>query len=280
MQSVYLGGGTSINFDFAALGGSAGSSFNFDNVTVTGTLNHTGRGVNGGDYLTIENGSYVFGNATFTGDQIQSTTATFASNVTFATSSTVNADAVFLDTQVQGNFSFGEVSAQEASFTTSGSTYFGTFATTGTITIKKDGNVPVGYSFGVGATVVNLSDANGLGYAPATPGNWTSPPALVGTALDDLAASVASSATPATRTSTTSTSITTADRFLDMNSSSATTVTLPAATSAGQVYTITNINTGVATVSGANLINGQSSITLNNGDSMSIVSIAGVWNIW
>lgn len=87
-------------------------------------------------------------------------------------------------------------------------------------------------------------------------------------------------AAPATRTSTISATISTADRFLDMNSSGATTVTLPAATTAGQVYTITNVNTGLVTVSGAANINGQSSIMLRANDSMSIKSNSGAWQIW
>ena len=61
-----------------------------------------------------------------------------------------------------------------------------TYGTAYTVTASNDSNV--GTIFG---GFVNFSSvANQTAYTPATPGNWPSPPALVSTALDDLALEV------------------------------------------------------------------------------------------
>ena len=186
IQSVYLGGGTSVNLDFASIGGSAGSNFMFDNVFVTGTFNHTGRGINGGDFLYMQN-SYVFGAATLQGDQIQSNETIWGSTFAASTSSTVNTDMSFVGGQFAGAFSFTETNAQEASLVTQGATYNSTFTTTGTITLTADANLPIGYSLSGGTTRNNLTDAASLAYTPTTSANWASVPTNVKQALDGVA---------------------------------------------------------------------------------------------
>jgi hypothetical protein len=131
LQSIYLGGGTSVNLDFASLGGSAGSNFVFDDVYVTGTFNHTGRGVNGGDYLYI-NDSLIFGAATLTGDQLQSNNTTWGSTFAATTSSTVNTDMTFMSSNISGNFSDTETNSQESSVTFQQTSITGTYSLSGT----------------------------------------------------------------------------------------------------------------------------------------------------
>lgn len=187
IQNVYLGGSTSVNLDFAGVGGSAGSNFMFDDVTVTGSFTHTGRGVNGGDFVYAQN-CFVFGTTTLTGSQLQSFNSNYASNVVIATSATVGTDVDIIGGQVSGNFSFTQSNAQTANLTTTGVAYFGTFATVGTVGLTTDDNLPSGYSLSGGTTRINTKNAHALAFVPSTSGNWNSVPALVGSALDNIGA--------------------------------------------------------------------------------------------
>jgi len=187
IQSVYLGGGTSVNLDFAALGGSAGSNFMLDDVFVTGSFTHTGRGVNGGDFLYIQN-SFIFGAASLTGSELQSLNSTWGSSVTAATGTAVGSDLTFLGGGVSGAFSFTQGNGQNATLSTSGTTYNSTFTTVGTIALTADLNLPIGYTLSGATTRTNTSNAASVPYSPATPGNWSPAPSAVAAALDQLAA--------------------------------------------------------------------------------------------
>lgn len=185
IQSVYLGGGTSVNLDFAAVGGSAGSNFMLDNVFVTGTFNHTGRGINGGDFLYAQN-TFFFGASTLVSDEVQSLNSTWQGSVAFTTASNVNTDATFIGGSVGGAFSFAQSGTATTTLATTGTSYLSTFATTGTVALTTDDNLPIGFSLSGGTTRTNTKSALSMAYTPATAGNWPSVPASVGAALDTL----------------------------------------------------------------------------------------------
>lgn len=188
IQSVYLGGGTSVNLDFAgAIGGANGSNFMFDDCFVTGTFSQTGRGFNGGDFLYIQN-TFIFGASTFDGSELQSINSTWGGSVS-ANASTVQSDLDFIGGQVSGAFAFTESAAQVANMTSSGTAYISTFTTTGTIALTTDDHLPVGFTLSGGTTVINLNDAKSLAYNPTTSANWNTVPTRSGPALDTLASS-------------------------------------------------------------------------------------------
>lgn len=193
IQSVYLGGSTCINLDYAGVGGSWGSNFMLDDVFVTGTFNHTGRGVNGGDFLYIQN-SFIFGNATLTGDQLQSNNTLWGGTFTAAPSSTVPSDLTVVGGGFGAAVAINQSGTQHMNYSTSGASYT-SFTTTGTVGLTADLNLPIGYTLSGGTTRTNSANAKSVPYAPATPGNWSSAPADVSTALDAVA--LASKATPA-----------------------------------------------------------------------------------
>jgi len=186
LQSIYLGGGTSVNLDFAGLGGSAGSNFMLDDVFVTGSFTHTGRGINGGDFIYLQN-SLIFGAASFTGSELQSNETVYNSTFTAATGTTVASHLSMLGGQVVGAFQFTQGNAQTAALSSSGTTYTGGFTTVGTIALTADLNLPIGYVLSGGTMRTNTSDATGVPYTPGTSGNWPAVPASVSAALDSLA---------------------------------------------------------------------------------------------
>lgn len=85
-----------------------------------------------------------------------------------------------------------------------------------------------------------------------------------------------------TSTKTGDYTLTSSDESIVCNSSSAFTVTLPAASGSGQTYSIKNINTGVITVEGDGVetIDGQANETLYQYECMQLVDYAsGKWVI-
>ena len=85
-----------------------------------------------------------------------------------------------------------------------------------------------------------------------------------------------------TNTVTTNYTATTNDYSIVANGTSAFTITLPASSGSGQVIELTNINVGVVTLDGAgsDLVGGSLTVTLNQGDSITIRDYsAGNWII-
>ena len=123
-----------------------------------------------------------------------------------------------------------------------------------------------------------------VNFTPATPSNWSTVPTTVKGALDTLAASISGTPVPATRTVTGSTTITSADRYVFINSASSASVTLPSATPDGQVYTIKSIGSGSVSITpnGTDTIDGVNAAVVINHQytSYSLVSTGGSWFIW
>lgn len=84
----------------------------------------------------------------------------------------------------------------------------------------------------------------------------------------------------AVTTQTTTYTVTTADEVVVCNSTTAFTVTLPAATGGGQTYAVKNINTGTITVEGdgSDTLDGAANITLGQWDAVQLVDYAA--NSW
>lgn len=194
IQSVYLGGSTCINLDFVGVGGSFGSNFMLDDVFGTGNLTQTGRGVNGGDFLYIQN-SFIFGNTSLTGSQAQIVNSTWGGSFTAVPSSTVPTDITVIGGSFGGAVALNQSGTQHLNYATSGANYLSTFTTTGTVGLTADLNLPIGYTLSGGTSRTNTADAKSVPYTPATAGNWASAPAEVASALDAVA--LASKATSA-----------------------------------------------------------------------------------
>ena len=69
-----------------------------------------------------------------------------------------------------------------------GFTILGTLSASGSCNVRAVGNsIPIGISFTGGASLTFINDAHSLAYKPANPANWSTIPATVQEALDQLA---------------------------------------------------------------------------------------------
>jgi hypothetical protein len=135
-------------------------------------------------------------------------------------------------------------------------------------------------------SIILQTDSNSLAYTPTTSANWPSTPTTAQAAFDILAANKGSQAY---QNISSSTSITAVGKIYFVNASSGSiTITLPLANTATSGFTpVMNIkrtdstlaNTVTIVRSGSNLIDGATSITLSNYDSITLTTDTNNWFI-
>lgn len=200
LQNIYLGGGTSINWDLFDNGPNTGTPsclLVLDGVTVTGNFTYKGRTPTI-DFLEIYD-SYIFGTTLLDACQANSFTTTFQGAVTISTvngggNSLFQADSFLSGVTVSAPGTYTNVVQLVASPTT------GTLTLTDSaslITFVSDvASYPLHANVAITGTptVTFSNDAYGLEYTPTTSGNWSPVPASVQAALDTLAAKPTGSA--------------------------------------------------------------------------------------
>lgn len=195
IQNIYLGGGTSINWDLLSVGPTTGTpscNFTLTNVFVTGAFNYFGR-IPGIDFLVIFS-SYMIGNSSFDAVSVSGNGSIFQGNATFSA------------TQAASNSQYTASSFLSNVTITAASTFTNTeqlnaSALNGTLTLTDSGSLITLLSDSASypkhanivtsgsPTITLLSDAYGTLYSPTTSANWNSIPTVIQSGLDTLATS-------------------------------------------------------------------------------------------
>lgn len=197
IQNIYLGGGTSINWDLFTNGPNTGTPscvFVLDNVSVTGSFTFKGRTPTI-DFLEIYN-CYLFGTVNFDACQANSNSTTYQGLTTL---SSINGGS---NSQYYGSLFLGGLTVTSTATYTNQEQLAACSITGGSLTITdaaslitftsdsasypKHSNVSITGT----PTVTLLNDAYGTLYTPAVSGNWTTQPTTIQQALDMIAAKI------------------------------------------------------------------------------------------
>ncbi len=191
--NIYIGGSTSINFDLFSLTTGNSGVLDMYNCVCNGSIIFTGRVV-GADELFMLN-CYAFGDlhasncagGQFTGSFVEGNVIIDTANTTSA-----NSNVTFEGFQAV-NWTLTSSGSLTNTVTVNDSTCFGTMAISGSgTTVSIDAvSLPAlqsSLTISGSPTITYTTNAYGVFYNPATPGNWSPAPTFVNTALDQLAA--------------------------------------------------------------------------------------------
>lgn len=141
-----------------------------------------------------------FSGYTQTGMLIVLSNTDFVSGGLITVNSSVLGDTTVLATGggSDGSFMSTYTSGKAISISLIGFTILGTLSASGSCNVRAAANsIPSGISFKDGASLTFINDAHSLAYTPANPANWSTVPATVQEALDQLAIRMATRVTGA-----------------------------------------------------------------------------------
>lgn len=196
IQNIYLGGGTSLNWDLFSIGPNVGTpSCNLElvGVTVTGNLTYNGR-VPDIDFMQMYN-CFVFGTTNFDALQNQGTGTTFQGLATFS-STQAGSNSQYIACPFLSGLTITASSTFANLEQLNASTITGTLTLTDSasnITLLTDSaSYPQHANISItGTPTITLqSDAYGTAYTPAVSGNWSVQPLTIQGALDAIAAKI------------------------------------------------------------------------------------------